>query len=184
MERFWSALVIVVMMLVPTLAVAGPGEDAGKTVERWARAFNANDVDALIDLYMPDATFFGTVGLAVKEGNEAIRSYYARLANSGDRVTIGDHKTIALDDNAAYVIGEYEFSALRNGQRQTAMARFTMLLVKRDNGWLIAHHHSSHPLDKVPPRSRRALEAEHQLASTPPRAGELRMLASRSRPAQ
>jgi uncharacterized protein (TIGR02246 family) len=184
MERFWSALVIVVMMLVPTLAVAGPAEDPGKTVERWATAFNGNDVNALIDLYLPDATFFGTVGQTAKEGNEAIRGYYSRLANSGDRVTIGDHKTIALDDNAAYVIGEYEFSALRNGQRQTAVARFTMLLVKRDHGWLIAHHHSSHPLDRIPLRSRRALQSEHQLASTPPPTGELRMLASRSREAR
>jgi uncharacterized protein (TIGR02246 family) len=184
MERFWSALVIAVMILVPTFAVAGTAEDARKTVDHWAAAFNANDVDALIDLYLPDATFFGTIGLTAKEGNEAIRGYYSRLANSGDRVTIGDQKTVALDDNAVYVIGDYEFSAFRNGQRQTATARFTMLLVKRDNRWVIAHHHSSHPLDGIPLRSRRALQSEHQLAATGWHAGQLRVLAARTRDAR
>lgn|SRR5262245_6072564 len=165
MQRFWSAFVIVVLMLGSNLAFADPVNDAGKLIDRWATAFNANDVDALLALYASDATLIGTFGLSVKQGNEAIRAYYARLANSGDSVTVGDHKTVAFADNAAYVTGDYEFSAVRSGQRRTAVARFTMLLVKRDGGWVIAHHHSSHQLEKVPLRSRRALEAEHQLAS-------------------
>ena len=40
-------------------------------------------------------------GLTLKEGSEAIRGYFARLAKSGDKVVIGDRKIIVLDDNVS-----------------------------------------------------------------------------------
>jgi uncharacterized protein (TIGR02246 family) len=145
MGRFRSILVLamLVLALMPNLATAGPADDAGSVVDHWVTAFNSNDVDALVSLYAPDAILLGSTGLTLKEGSEAIRGYFSRLAKSGDKVVIRDRKIVVLDDNVAYVTGFYEFSAVRNGEVKKSWAGFSIVLVKHANDWLIAHHHSS-----------------------------------------
>ena len=120
MGRFRSILVLamLVLALMPILATAGPADDAGSVVDRWVTAFNSNDVDALVSLYAPDAILLGSTGLTRKEGSEAIRGYFARLAKSGDKVVIGDRKIVVLDDNVAYATGFYEFSAVETARRK------------------------------------------------------------------
>jgi ElaB/YqjD/DUF883 family membrane-anchored ribosome-binding protein len=53
----------------------------------------------------------GTSDAAVKQGRDAIRRYYSRLNRSGDQVSLGERKIIALSDDIVYVTGDYEFSA-------------------------------------------------------------------------
>jgi uncharacterized protein (TIGR02246 family) len=142
MQRFGPTLVALVM-LAPIAASAGPSEDAASVVDRWAKAFNANDVDALVKLYAPDAVLIGPAGSTVNEGSDTIRKYYSRLEKSGDKVKMDVRKVVVLDDNVAYVAGFDEFTAVRNGQTGTSSNGFTMVLVRRDNQWLIAHQHSS-----------------------------------------
>ena len=48
-----------------------------------------------------------------------------------------------LSDNAVLVTGFYEFTRSKEGKTLPSPARFTMLLIKHDGEWLIAHHHSS-----------------------------------------
>ena len=143
MVRFRSVLVVAMLVLTPILAIAGPADDASSIVDRWVTAFNSNDVDALVSLYAPNAILLGSTDLTLKEGTAAIRGYFARLAKSGDQVAIGDRKVIALDDNASYVTGFYEFSAVRNGEVKKSWAGFSLVLVRLGSDWLIAHHHSS-----------------------------------------
>jgi uncharacterized protein (TIGR02246 family) len=144
MGTFRSMLVLAMLALIPVFSAAGPADHADAVVDRWAAAFNSNDVDALVRLYAPDAILVGSTGLSLKEGSEAIRGYFARLAKSGDKVVIGDRKIIALDDNISYATGFYEFSAVRDGEVRKSWAGFSMVLVKHGNDWLIAHHHSSY----------------------------------------
>jgi uncharacterized protein (TIGR02246 family) len=157
MGRFRLVLVLAVLALMPTFSAAALADDAGAVVDRWAAAFNSNDVNALVSLYAPDAILVGSTGLILEEGSEAIRGYFARLAKSGDKVVIGARKIIVLDDNVSYATGFYEFSAVRNGEVRKSWAGFSMVLVKRGNDWLIAHHHSSQrssPSPGVPPLRR------------------------------
>ena len=46
-------------------------------------------------------------------------------------------------DNAILATGFYEFDRKLTHLSVPMRARFTMLLVKRDGEWRIAHHHSS-----------------------------------------
>lgn len=78
MRRLGQVLVVL-LVLVPIEALAGPSEDVASTINRWAMAFNANDVDALVKLYAPDAVLIGPAGSTVNEGSDAIRKYYSRL---------------------------------------------------------------------------------------------------------
>ena len=143
MGRFGSVLVLVMLLLTPILATAGPADDAGSIVDRWVTAFNSNDVDALVSIYAPNAILLGSTDLTLKEGSDAIRGYFARLAKSGDRVAIDNHKVVMVSDDCAYVTGFYTFSAVRNGEVKKSQAGFSMVLVKPGSDWLIAHHHSS-----------------------------------------
>ena len=142
MQRF-GAMLVALAMLAPIAASAGPSEDVASVVDRWAKAFNANDVYALSKLYAPDAVLIGPAGSTVNEGSDTIRKYYSRLEKSGDKVKMDVRKFVVLDDNVAYVAGFDEFTAVRNGQTRTSSNGFTMVLVRRDNQWLIVHQHSS-----------------------------------------
>src|ERR671936_21772 len=101
-------LVLAMLALTSVVTFAEPADDISAVVDRWATAFNANDVDALVNLYAPDAILVGSTGLTRQEGRDAIRGYFARLANSGDGVVIEDRKIVSLGDNIAYATGFYE----------------------------------------------------------------------------
>jgi uncharacterized protein (TIGR02246 family) len=133
----------VLVALAPLTAVAGPAEDASAVIDHWAAAFSANDLEAVVKIYAPDAIRLGTVSPILVEGTEPIRAYFARLPGSGDKVAIGERRVVALSDDAVLGIGFYEFTAIRDGAPVSTPARFTMVVVKRGNDWLILHHHSS-----------------------------------------
>ncbi len=138
-----SALIVALLVLTSVVVHAGPADEVSAVIDRWATAFNANDVDALVNLYTPDAILVGSTGTVRQEGRDAIRGYFARLANSGDKVAIEDRKIVLLGDNIAYATGFYEFSAVRDRAVRKTKAGFSMIFVKQGNDWLIAHHHSS-----------------------------------------
>ncbi|MDB5873955.1 MAG: SgcJ/EcaC family oxidoreductase [Ramlibacter sp.] len=128
-------------------ASAGPGDDASAVVDRWSATYSANDPDALVKLYAPDAVLLGTVSPIMSEGTAAIQAYFARLKGSGNKNAVKERRVIVLDDDAVVVTGFYDFS---NAQQTPALrpSRFTMLVTRRAGEWRIQHHHSS-PL--VPP---------------------------------
>ena len=131
------------LMLACTAAIAGPAEDANAAVDRWSAAYSANDPEAVVGNYWPDAVLLGTVSPVMSEGTEAIRTYFSRLKGSGNRNAVGDRRTIVLGENAVVVTGFYEFTRMQDGKPVPGPSRFTMLVVKRDGEWRIAHHHSS-----------------------------------------
>ncbi len=143
MGRLGRVLFLVLAMLVPVAASAGPAEDVAAALDKWVATFNANDIDALVKLYTPDAVVVGQGGSILTEGSDAIRNFYSPLDKSGDKVAVGIHKIVVLDDKVAYVTGFDEFTAVRNGETRRAPAGFTMVLVRSGDRWLIAHQHSS-----------------------------------------
>lgn len=124
-------------------AFAGPSEDANLLIDRWVTAFNANDAEAVVKLYTPDAILLGTSSPIMSEGTAAIQAYFSRLPGSGFKAALGEHRTIILSDGAVVATGFYDFTLVVKGEPSPLAARFTMLLVKRDGQWLIEHHHSS-----------------------------------------
>ena len=124
-------------------AMAGPAEDANAAVDRWSAAYTANDPDVIARSYAPDAILLGTVSPVMSVGTEAIRTYFSAVKGTGNRNTIGERRTVVLDDNAVLVTGFYEFTRMKDGQALPGPSRFTMLVVKSGGEWRIAHHHSS-----------------------------------------
>ena len=56
-----------------SVASAGPAEEANAVIDQWSALYTANDRDALIGLYAPDAILLGTTSPVISEGTEGIR---------------------------------------------------------------------------------------------------------------
>lgn len=135
--------VVGLLISAPQASRADAASEANALVDRWAATFSANDAEAIVKLYTPDAVLLGTVSPIIADGAEARRAYFSRLPGSGSKSSIAERRTIVLNDNAVLVAGFYDFVIMRDGKPVESPARFSMLLVKRGDGWLIAHHHSS-----------------------------------------
>jgi len=153
MMRIARAVTICASLIMPSVALAGPAEDANAVVERWSAAYSSNETDAVFQSYWPDAMLLGTVSPVMCEGAEAIRTYFSRLKGSGNKNAVGEHRTFVLDENAVVVAGCYTFTRMQEGKPVPGPSRFTMLITKRGGEWKIAHHHSSpHVQPKQYPR--------------------------------
>jgi uncharacterized protein (TIGR02246 family) len=109
----------------------------------WLAAFNRHDIDEVVKLYAPDATLLATASPALLEDSAAIRAYYDYLPGSRVGVVLDKRRTVMLGDALVLCMGFYTFTLLNDGNHNPHHARFTMLLVKRGEDWLILHHHSS-----------------------------------------
>lgn len=135
-------LSIALLVVAPVVAVAGPAEDANAVIDRWSATYSANDRDALVGLYTPDAILLGTTSPIVSKGADGLRTYFEALPGSGRKNAITERYTIVLNDDAVVGTGFYTFTRAADNDTPRP-SRFTMLVVKRDGKWMIAHHHSS-----------------------------------------
>jgi uncharacterized protein (TIGR02246 family) len=127
------------------LAQAGPREDALHVVDLWARAFAASDVDAIVRLYAPDATFFGTGSKALVTAPAGVRAYFEN-ALTRDRprgATLLEPTAVELSETVVLVTGLDMVTGVREGQQIASAGRVSFLLQKRPAGWQIVHFHRS-----------------------------------------
>jgi len=133
------------LMVFARPSAAGPAEEANAALDRFSAAYTANDVEALVKLYAPNAILLGTNSPIISEGRDAVRAYFTnlKLAGSGNKNEIQERRTIVVNDNAVVVTGFYQFTRMSDSKPVIAPARFTVLLTNVDGQWLIAHQHSS-----------------------------------------
>ena len=149
MQRSIRFLAIAFLAALSISTWAAPVDDARAVLQDWSAAYTANDVDAVVNRYWPDAVLLGTVSPVMSEGTAAIRTYFGRLKGSGNKNAVQDTRVFVLDDAAVVLTGFYLFTRMQDGKPVDGPSRFTMLMQKRNGEWRIAHHHSS-PLVKAP----------------------------------
>lgn len=125
-----------------TVALAGPADEANAVIDQWSATYTANDRDALVALYAPDAILLGTTSPVMSEGTEGIRKYFQDLPGSGRKNTIVERRTIVLDETSVAGTGFYNFARAAENDAPRP-SRFTMVLARREGRWMIVHHHSS-----------------------------------------
>jgi uncharacterized protein (TIGR02246 family) len=135
-------LALVFIASVSSIAAAGPKEDAYGAVERWSKALNEGTAEDTAATYSPDASLWGTVATALTTSPEAVKKYFSAGAGIV-KVKLGEHTALQLSDAVVVDAGQYEFSRVRDGQTITSPARYTFVLSKQGDTWIIAHHHSS-----------------------------------------
>jgi hypothetical protein len=134
MLKLVPLIVAAIMTLTPTQSSAGPAEDAEAAIDRWVAAYSSNDLDAMAKVYAPDAVLQGTSEPQINVGAEDLRRYFKRLPGSGNKVSIQERRMFVINDTTVLGVGFYTFRS---------PARFSFLVVKRGNDWVIQHHHSS-----------------------------------------
>jgi uncharacterized protein (TIGR02246 family) len=139
----WRVALVALLLFTPSLALAAPGDDAAKVVDRWAAAFSADDPSAVVSCYAPDATLLATTSPVLIQGTDAIRAYFTRVLTSGTSVKITERHVVQLGKKTVLVFGFDEFTFQVNGQPVPTPARFSIVLSRDSGAWLIVHHHSS-----------------------------------------
>jgi uncharacterized protein (TIGR02246 family) len=131
------------LALISLQAFAAPADDAAAVFAKWKAAYDSNDNVAVARLYAPDAILHGTRSNNITVGRDAITKYFTVVVGTGNKVEFREHKIVPLNDSTILVVGFNDFMRNVGGKLNPEPARFTIVLVKRDNEWLIAHHHSS-----------------------------------------
>lgn len=126
-------------------AAADTKADALQIIDRWAKAFTASDVDAIVKLYAPDALFMGTGSKAVVTKPEGIRAYFdnALLIDRPRGASLNSFESMVLSDNAVLVTGLDATTRVKDGTPISAPGRVTFVVAKRGADWQIVHFHRS-----------------------------------------
>ncbi len=136
-------LFVVLLALAPSQAFSGPAEDAGTFFAKWKAAYDANDNVAVAKLYAEDAILHGTRSRTLTIGREAITNYFKIVVGTGNKVEFVEQQLRVISPTTVLAVGFNDFLRNKDGTLTPDPARFTILLVKQGDDWLIAHHHSS-----------------------------------------
>jgi uncharacterized protein (TIGR02246 family) len=141
--RLVQAIIVALLVLFPASSFAEPAADANALLDRWVTAFNARDPEAVVQLYTSDAIFFGTSSPKLSAGRESIRDSLSGAPETAASVSIIVRSLVTLSDAAVMAVGFYQFDLKEGETRVPRLARFTFVIAKHGDEWLIAHHHSS-----------------------------------------
>ena len=146
-----SLVPIVILMsgLVPAslllAAPAAPASGAARVEAAWMKAMKANDLEAIVACYAPDAVLWMS-GEAEVDGIDAIRAAYAGMLrdNTVKDVSVSGGQT-RLSGNVGAGWGRYTLTlAPKGGGPDIVMhGRFTEVVEKRNGRWLYVADHAS-----------------------------------------
>ncbi|MBN8992002.1 MAG: nuclear transport factor 2 family protein [Rhizobiales bacterium] len=134
-----------ILMASISAAAADSKTDALQIIDRWAKAFSASDVDAIVKLHAPDALFMGTGSKAVVTKPEGIRTYFeAALLNNRPRgAALNSYESMVLSDDAVLVTGLDTTTRVKDGNPISTSGRVTFVVARRGADWQIVHFHRS-----------------------------------------
>ncbi len=144
--RLLRVVLLAVTTLSPSVVTAQTPQDATAQVEavldRLVDSWNTDDLTAHVAEYAEDATY--TLPRGVVRGRDAIRR-----ALSGFETPDGLRGVLAFDGVAVRFLGDG--AALATGRfvlefeedARTSSGRFSLVLVRRGDVWVIVHDHSS-----------------------------------------
>jgi uncharacterized protein (TIGR02246 family) len=135
---------LTVILLLGSVASAGPKEDVLAVTSEWGQALGEDDPDKVLPLYADDAVLWGTLSPMVRADRAALRDYFVTAFRvlPGLKVTFGD-QLIRVYGNAAINTGYYTFFYSKHGEMKTLPARYSFTYIKDGDRWLIVDHHSS-----------------------------------------
>lgn len=119
--------------------------EAARVLDKWAAAFNASDVDGIVQLYSEDAIFVGTGSTTVVTEPSGVRAYFetALLNNRPRGATLASYETTVLSETAVAFSGLDAVSGVRDGVPFSNPGRVTFVIAKRGVDWKIVHFHRS-----------------------------------------
>jgi len=130
---------------------AAPPSGAAAVEAQWTKAVKANDVEALVACYAPDAVLWGP-GEAQARGTDAIRASYAAMLEDNvvkDAVLSNARHREAGNLSAGWGNFTLTLAPKAGGPPVVIRGRFTEVVEKRNGKWLYVADHAS--ADPPPP---------------------------------
>lgn len=120
--------------------------------DRWAKAFEAHDIEAIMAIYAPgDAVVaYDVVAPLQYKGKDAYRKDYLEFLAQYDgpiHVEYRDMRILCSGDVGFIHALERFTGKMKNGQQSDFWLRATSGLRKMNGKWLIVHDHVSVPID-------------------------------------
>ena len=137
-------LTSLLMLLGPSLALAGPKEEVGAATQAWVDGMNSHNAEQVVALYDAEAVLWGTRSATLRDTPATVRDYFKILQSVPPSYKVVlDEQRIRIYADLAINTGSYTFSEERDGKAITRPARFSFFYRNRDGHWLIIDHHSS-----------------------------------------
>jgi len=154
MKKAWS---FVPLLLLVSVLVAHAADSPARAVDAaWVKAMKANDVDAVMKCYAPDA-IAALPGAPLARGEKAIRATYEGLLSAN-----------TVSDASISEVGHRQFTGVATswgtfsltltpktgGSPTTMTGRYTEVLERRAGKWLYIVDHASAdpvPADRMKP---------------------------------
>lgn len=118
--------------------------------DRWAKAFEARDIETIVSLYSPDVVAYDVVPPLQYTGKEAYRKDYLEFFSQYDGPTHVEYRDMRImsGGDLGVIHGLERFTGkMKNGQQSDLWIRFTSIVRKTNGKWLIIHDHVSLPVD-------------------------------------
>ena len=149
-----SALLVALLLLAPALAAHAADSSTKEVDAAWIKAMKANDVDAVMKCYAPDA-IAALPGASLARGDKAIRATYEGLlsANTVTDVSISEtgHRQTR---NVATGWGTFSLTLTpkAGGSPATMTGRYTVVVERRGGKWVYVVDHAS--AEPAPPAAK------------------------------
>src|SRR5258705_6354542 len=146
--RLWTPRALFVLsgllLLIGSVASAGPKEDVAAATMKWAQTLGQNDPDKVVLLYATDGVLWGTLSPTVRADQAAMRDYFVTAFKflPGLKVTFGE-QLIRVYGGTAVNTGYYTFSWIKDRETKTLPARYSFTFVRDAENWMIVDHPSS-----------------------------------------
>lgn len=118
-----------------------------RIADRYASAWNANDMAAFGALYAADARHVTLGGEFLRGRSQIVAAHRANRASYGDNVRMATRLegARAITDDAIVAVMVLEYVNAPNAPNRIQSARMTLTLARRDGEWLIAQAQASAP---------------------------------------
>src|SRR5260370_19200084 len=146
--RLWTSRALFVLsgllLLLGSIASAGPKEDVAAATIKWVQALGQNDPDKVVLLYATDGVLWGTLSPTVRADRAALRDYFVTAFRvlPGLKVTFGE-QLIRVYGGTAGNTGYYTFSYVKDGETKTLPAPTSFTFVSDGENWMFVSQHSS-----------------------------------------
>lgn len=136
---------IFLFTILVSSAFAGDKEDVKSLADKSAEAFNKQDFKTYWSLFTEDNTEFPYVGSTLRHDATMWKNF---IEGTGSLAYVNYHgqdfQVQIYNDNSAVVTSYYTFTWMeKGGQMNYQSGRTTMVAVKQNGKWLIAHMHFS-----------------------------------------
>ena len=155
MFRFLSMIVAIASLgFTMSAGAAWAGESPAKALDsRFLKAFNANDLEAIVACYADDAVIYPPDTFMAK-GKEAIRGSFREFLNQFkiSNATISDATYLDMGDRSVgWGIVEFTMTPSAGGEAMPKKGRFTSVSEKRNGKWVFISDHASLPMGPSTP---------------------------------